>query len=299
MVIYADVLVSFNVLITYILLVAVRVSLKIPTNKWAVIFASVIGGFSSLVIFFDDINIIASVAFKLICACVIVSVAFLPRHIKTFLKIYVVFFLVSSLFGGAVYAIQVTLNPQNILYYNGIIYFDMSISYLVGCVLCVYGTFLLADYFITKHNSKGDKCEISVTYNDNIVTLSALVDTGNTLTDGMSGKPVIVIELSAVSPLFSREEFMFFKSNDYSNIPESMSKTIRLIPCKAVTGESLLLAFQPDLVKIKMGENSYITSFCTVAVTSAQLSQGTYRALINNSIFETVKEEKNNDKVYF
>ncbi len=226
------------------------------------------------------------------------GIAFLPKSLKIFIKNIFAFFGVSLLFGGAIYALEITLHPENIMFYNGIVYFDMSISYLVACVLVIYGIFLLADYLITKHNAKGGKCHIEITYNNSSVNITALIDTGNTLTDGMTGKPVIIAELSAVSPLFTREELMFFKSGDFENIPESLNKSFRLIPCKTVTGTSILKAFIPTFVKIKDEKNSCKINFCTVALTDKDLSQGDYRALLNNKIFENVKEAKNDEKIY-
>ncbi len=298
MTIYADVLVALNFLLTYILLVAVRLFFKIPTNKWALVTSCFFGGLSSLIIFWDNISIAVSVAYKLICAGVIVAIAFLPKNIKVFIKTYLGFFLVSFLFGGGVYAIQLTLHPKNILYYNGIVYFDMSISYLVGCVLCIYGVFLLGDFLLTKHSLKDCKCLVEITYNNACVTFPAIVDTGNSLRDGLSGRPVIVAELSAVAPVFERGEMLFFKNQDYSNIPKILAKKFRLVPCSAVTGESLLPSFIPDFVKITTARGVYKTDFCTIGVVNKPLSSGEYKGLINNSIFENGKEEKANEKIY-
>ncbi len=298
MTVYADVLVALNTMLTYILIVASRVICKIPTNKWAVAVSSVVGGFSSLVIFYEDASVFFSVFYKITTGAVIVFLAFLPWKLKKFIKVFLSFFCVSFLFGGAMYAIEFTVNPGNIMYCNGTVYFDMSISYLVGCILSIYGVFVLADYLITKQNIKCGKCELEITYRNTTVKMTALVDTGNSLVDGMSGKPVIVAELKAASPLFSREEMLFFKTDSYENVPESLNKTIRLIPCKAITGETLLRAFVPSCVKIKTEKNAYTTSFCTVAVINSELSQGEYRALLNNIIFENVREEKKDDKIF-
>lgn len=298
MTIYADVLVALNILITYILIVAVRVFTKIPTNKWAVLFASLVGGFSSLIIFLDNINLFISLAYKLVSAGVIVGIGFLPKNMKICFKAYIGFFLMSFLFGGGVYALQITLKPQNILYYNGIVYFDMSISYLVGCVLSLYGVFLIGDYLIKNHTLKDSKCLLEITYRNSSVTISALIDTGNSLQDGLSGRPVIVTELSAIAPLFEREELLFFKNQNYENVPKSLYKYFRLVPCSAVTGESLLPSFIPSCVKITTENSVCETDFCTIGVANKNLSSGEYKALINSSILENVKEEKNNDKVY-
>lgn len=298
MIIYVDVLVALNTLITYILLVAERVILKIPTNKWAIMFSSLIGGFASLVILCDDGGIVLSCIYKLLTGVLISGIGFLPKTLKAFLKAYLSFVGISFLFGGAIYALEITSHPKNIFFCNGNVYFDMSISYLVGCVLCVYGVFLLSDYLITKHSVKGGKCQLEITFNNNSVSLIALIDTGNTLTDGLSGRPVIVAEISAISSLFTREELLFLKGENFENVPESMNKKFRLIPCRVVTGDSLLKAFLPSEVKIRNGEKYYTTSFCTVALMEGSLSTGEYRALLNNNIFENGREEKKYDKIY-
>ncbi len=298
LVIYADVLVALNVLLTYILLVAVRIFLKIPTNKWAMVIGCFVGGASALIIFWEDINIVLSLIYKLFCAGVIVAIAFLPRNVKVFLKAYTGFFLVSFIFGGGVYALQITLKPENILYYNGVVYFDMSITYLVGCVLVVYGVFLIGDYLLTRHSLKDSKCLLEITYNNLSVTLPAIVDTGNSLRDGLSGRPVIVAELSSVAPIFEREEMLFFKNQDYNNIPKSLVKKIRLVPCSGVNGESLLPSFTPDYVRITTKKGVYKTDFCTVGVVNKALSSGEYKGLVNINILENGKEEKRDEKTY-
>lgn len=297
MVIYADVLVALNILITYILIVAVRLSCKIPTNKWAVMVASVIGGFSALIIFWENMNIALSLLYKIATAGLIVGIGFLPKNVKNLIKTYTGFFLVSFLFGGAVYALQIAFKPRNILYYNGIVYFDMSISYLVGCVLSVYGVFLIGNYIITRHSLKDCKCLLEVTYNNLSITIPAIVDTGNSLQDGLSGRPVIVAELSAIAPVFSRAELLFFKNQDYKNVPEGLHKFFRLVPCSGVTGEGLLPSFVPQLVKVTTEKGSFKTTLCTIGVVNRALSSGEYKALVNNNIFEIGREE-NNEKAY-
>ncbi len=298
MTVYADVLIALNILLTYILIVASRVLCKIPTNKWAVMVASVVGGFSSVIIFYENGGSAFSLIYKIITGAVVVSVGFLPKTIKIFFKVFLAFIGVSLLFGGSMYALEITLHPKNIMFYNGTVYFNMSIAYLVGCVLVIYGMFLVADYLITKQNNKSGKCQLEITYNDATVTLTAFIDTGNTLTDGVSGRPVIIAEISAVLPLFSREEIIFFKSASFENVPESLNRNFRLIPCKSVTGKSVLKAFLPTVVKIKDKEKIYETSFCAIALTGNQLSQGEYKALLNNNIFENVKEEKSDGEIY-
>ena len=297
MTVYADVLVALNILLTYILIVATRVLCKVATNKWAVLLSSVIGGICSLVIFYEKGGIVFSLLYKIITGSFIVGIAFLPKSLKIFIKEILAFFGTSLLFAGGIFALEITFHPRNIMFYNGTVYFDMSIAYLIACVLVIYGIFLLADYLITKHNGKIGKCQLEITYNEISVNMTAFIDTGNTLTDGMTGKPVIIAELSSLSPLFSREEIMFFKSGDFENVPEALRKSFRIIPCRTVVESSLLKAFVPEFVMIKDGNNIYKNNFCIVAITENELSRGEYKALINEAIFQNVKEEKCDEKL--
>lgn len=292
--VYADVLVALNTVITYIFIVCTRLMCKIPTNKIAVAVASFIGGFSAVVIFFDGIGLFFSVCYKVLTACLIVSAAFLPRTPKGFFKPLLSFSAVSFLFGGAIYALEITFNPNGIYYYNGTVYFDMSLTYLVGCTFAVYGIFLLANFLIGRKMSDGGKCELKIIFRNCEVTLCALIDTGNTLTESMSGRPVCVAELSAVAPLLSFEECLFFKKGIYDDIPTDFKKRVRLVPCKYVSGESLLASFIPDKIVVKKDNYTVETDFCAIAVTNKELSAGEYRALLNNDIFENNRKEFEN-----
>ena len=84
MTVYADVLVGLNIVITYLIIVSVRLICKRATNKWGVGIASLIGGFSSLIIFYEDIPLLVSVIYKLLVAGLITGVGFLPRSVRGF-----------------------------------------------------------------------------------------------------------------------------------------------------------------------------------------------------------------------
>ena len=285
MTVYADVLVALNTLLTYIIIIGSRVLCGMPSNKWRVAIASFFGGLSSLVIFYDGASVAFSAIYKIITASVIILVAFVPHSIKVFFKGFFAFLGISLLFGGAVYCIEIMLKPHNVIYTNGTVYFDMSISYLVGCVLSVYGVFLIGDYLIKKQSARQGKCLLEITYNHKVTEVTAFIDTGNSLTDGVSARPVIVAELKAVSPLLTRDELLFFKNESYENMPKDLNKKIRLIPCNTVAGDGLLKGFVPDCVKIKNPQGSSPAPPCVVAVTARQLSAGDYTALVNNNIF--------------
>lgn len=299
MTVYADVLVSINILITYIFLVCTRVICKTATNKFFVAIGSFVGGFSSLIIFADIKYQALSFLVKLLIGAVIVGVSFLPRSIRGFLRLFLGFFTVSVIFGGVMYFLEITVDPEKIIYYNGTVYFDMSITYLVGSVLVIYGIFLLLQYVLDKKVSNEIKCEMKIVFRNTQVTLSAIIDTGNSLTDGLTGRPVAVAELSAVAPLFDYKEIDFLKKGDYLSIPETLKKYIRVVPCGAVTGDGVLLGIIPEKVEVKTKSKVYINDYCVIGVINKSLSDGEYKVLINEKILENSREEKHIESYVF
>lgn len=284
--VYADVLVCLNILITYIFIVCVRVTVNMPSNKWGVCIGSVVGGLSSLVIFAGEVGVLFSVMYKLLTAAIIVFVSFIPDSVRKFIKALVCFFGVSILFGGAMYFVEVTFNPESIMYLNGTVYFDMDIKYLVGCTFVIYGVFLGADVFLQRRACKNEIYSVAITFRGVTVNLQGYVDTGNNLTDGLTGRKVLVGELKGLSPLFDYKEIDFFKNGNYDNMPCTMKGKVRLIPCKTVGDATLLPAFTPDRAEIKLNERKVNLRGFSVAIVNKDLGNGEYNILLHKAIYD-------------
>lgn len=284
LVIYADVLVCLNVLITYLFLVADRVFTHLPTSRWGVIVASVVGGLSALVVLLGDKGVLFSILFRVVASCLIVLAAFLPRSTRCFLKAYGGFMAISFLFGGAMFFVELTLRPEKIAYINGTVYFDMSLRYLVCCTFVIYGVFMAADYFLSRNIARNEIFGVEITLRNATVILRGFVDTGNNLTEALTGRMVFVAQLNSVAPLFTCEECTFLKRAELSAVPESLGTVIRYIPCKTVGENALLPAFTPKRVIVKWnGKETEVNNVC-IAVTDKALSQGEYEILLNKNI---------------
>ncbi len=284
MTVYADVLVGVNIIITYILTVSVRLICKTATSKWGVALASLMGGFSSLIIFYEDMPLLLSVLYKLVVAGLITGVAFMPRSIRGFFKVFAGFFAVSFLFGGVMYAVELTFKPKNILYMNGTVYFDMSITYLVGSVLLIYAVFTVVNFLLTKHAVRNKLYDVKITFRNTEVTLRGFVDTGNNLKYGVSARPVIIGELSALAPLFSFDELKAIKSGMYRDIPKSLVGKIHLVPCQTLSGDGFLPAVIPEKVEIKAGnKGTDNVKFC-LALSNKRLSDGEYNVILHSCV---------------
>ena len=106
------------------------------------------------------------------------------------------------------------------------------------------------------------------------VNFAAKVDTCNSLREPFSNLPVIVASEEVLKPILPQDFWPFIKGNEMQNFEDFK---IRFIPFQTVSGEGLLPAFKPDVVKIKndFEKEAYI-AVCSKEV----LPDGTF-SLIN------------------
>jgi stage II sporulation protein GA (sporulation sigma-E factor processing peptidase) len=259
---------------------------RLPTSKWGVAVGSVVGGLSSLIILAEDSFAVFSAFLKIFVSVIIVYFSFFPDRIKKFLKVYFSFISISALFGGIVFFLELTFFKKRILYFNGTIYFDISIKFLLGCIFVIYGIFMFLNYFLERRANKTDLYDVSVSFRDVTVKLTGCIDNCNNLTDVLTGRDVICGELKAVSSFFSFEEINFFKKQDLIVVPESLNKVLRFVPCKTVSGDSLMPVFTPDKVEITVnGKVRQIKNVC-IGIVNKSFADGEYSLLLNKNILE-------------
>ena len=286
-VIYLDVLVAVNIFITYILLVSVRVILKNDTNKFGLVLASFIGGMSSLIIFYEEIPIWLSVLYKTIVGILISGSAFIPKTKKMFFKTTFTFFFVNFIFGGLMYFAEITFNMSNVIYMNGIVYFDISVVFLVSVTLISYGVLLVGDYFLKRRASEDTLYDVEIYYRNKKIELKAFYDTGNHLSDGLIGKPVVIVGLKSLKNFFDLDEFEYLSKGLITDeVPETLKREIRVIPCSSVVGSNILKGFTPQKMIIKNKSIQFETTHLILAVTNEELSNGEYDCILNSMIFE-------------
>ena len=106
------------------------------------------------------------------------------------------------------------------------------------------------------------------------VNFAAKVDTCNSLREPFSNLPVIVASEEVLKPVLPQDFQFLIKGNEMQNFE---GFKIRFIPFQTVSGEGLLPAFKPDVVKIKndFEKEAYI-AVCSKEV----LPDGTF-SLIN------------------
>ena len=137
---------------------------------------------------------------------------------------------------------------------------------------------------ITSKRRNTSENSVNIKFEDKNVTLSALTDSGNLLTEPISGSPVILTEYKKISCLLPQELTPFFESGDISNltsVPTPYAVKVRMIPASGIGGDKMLLGFMPDEVTI-----GQIKKKACVAVLNDRRSFDSSDALVPSSLLE-------------
>lgn len=282
-VIYIDVLVIINIYVGFFLVNATGRLLGEPACKWRIAVGSILSGLFATIILLD-LNIIELLALRIAMALIITAVVFHHGRLWRWLKSCGVFVIVSCLFGGVMYAVSGLAEGSGLTVKNGVCYIGISTVTLVIYTIIAYCVILLFDNMMKRRTPRNELCRVTVTFNDKSIEVTGLIDTGNKLVDIFSGTPVIICELERLRTLLPLTLYSYLKhkgstdsSNDDVTDYVKFASTIRVIPTRAVSGESSLMAFKPQRVQV----DSIVKSML-IAVVDRQLSDGSYRAIVPN-----------------
>lgn len=250
------------------------------------------GGIFSLIIFIENITPFLNIIIKISSLSLLVIIGFEIKSLKSFFKCFGAFFLSNFIFAGIMLAINTMLLPNASIYKNGIVYFDLNILTLTVISLICYISIEIISKFT--RSKTPEKCiyDIEIFYENLSVKSKALFDSGNTLTDCFSGRPVIIAEYS----LFKK----ILENHDVSDM-----KNFRLIPYSTIRNGGALPAFMADKVTISIYDQEFDVEKVYIAVTENKIISGGFSALIGMPFFDlidnkitkpTSERRMNNDK---
>lgn len=271
-VVYIDILFIINFVMDYIVLSCGGAIFKIQRRHRYIVIAATVGAVYACAIFFTDIGILYSAAAKSAVGAVMVYIAYLPPNIRTFFRYLLCFLGTSVLFAGALFmffCLSGTGSRVGAIVKNGVTYFNVPLVYLSAATLAAYVLIRLYLKYSDKSRQR-QFYDIQICLDGCSVIVRALVDTGNSLTEPTTGKPVIIAEKSSLSGL---SEDIYSKSKMF------------IIPfCALGTDSGAVLGFAPDYVRI-INERRYIKDVIIGIYNGTLCASSDYRALINPEIF--------------
>lgn len=268
--VYADSLVLLNTAVDYLLLLAAGKLCALPLRRGRMALGALWGGAYALLSVLWP-QYFALVTVKLFAGALAVVVAFgfdrrTPRALAAF-------YAVAAAFAGAVYA-AASLAGREV---GPGLYVPVSLRMLaLSFAVCYAAVSLVFRHRGRRAERKVDAVEIA--WNGRSVAVAALEDTGNELTDPISGDAVLVAAAEELAPLFDDPGFLFDPDPLAALEASDAGARFRLLPCGGVAAErALLLCFRPDAVRVEGRERRDLL----VAVSPHALSpDGEYQAII-------------------
>ena len=252
-VVYVDILIGVNFIVNYFLILITSKFLCLKLEKIRLILGEILSGLFSLYIFLPDLPIYISFFVKILMASIIVLVVFRIKSLKVFLKGVICFYSVSFLFSGIMFFLWYSFTPKGMVINNGVVYFNISPTVLIASTLIAYFTIEFLSRILEKRENKNLTYDVFLKIGSNAFNFKAKLDTCNNLKEPFSDLPVIVVSKDI---FFIKRELNSFFEDDFLNyLRKSLNLKIRFIPFQTVSGEGILPAFKPDILKINNGEN--------------------------------------------
>ena len=257
-IIYLDTLFLMNAILDYFALLCTAILSGAQTHRLRIAVAGIVGGIYACLCVMPDWIWLISPAVKLSAGILMCVIAFgSERHLFVCCA---VFFLISAVFGGLFTALGLAC--------QGHIYIPIDFKVLVLTFAGSYALLKLMYQYIPKTH-KQEYGEVEVQMNGKTAFFVALHDTGNELSDPISGLPVIICDASIMQELLPQLNWADYKNDPLNLLNTSQPISFRLIPYKTISGTGMLVGFKPDQVKI----NNHEENMC-IAISSTSFSSG-------------------------
>lgn len=282
--VYIDVLIGVNIIINYFILLAVSKYSKISPKQCRMILGSVFGAVCSLVIFLPNLGFILNSLLKLVISVIIVFFAFGFHNLKTLFKNIALFYFISFCFCGVMLFIWFIATPKGLVVNNSVVYFNISPLIMIVTTLVSYIVIRVCNRLMGKKQNNIEICKIKLINNNSFCEFYGKIDTGNTLCEPFSQRPVMVVNEDAIKDIAEDE---FSKLLDINTTTSTVKNKYRVIPFSAVGGSGVLPAFSPSEVYIN---GIFCKQKIYVAVCKNNILCGEIKAMVNPEIIEFVKE---------
>ena len=199
-VIYVDTLFLLNAIVDYLLLLCSARLAGERLSRLRFALGALLGGLYAVALFLPGFGFLGRPLCRLSAAVLMVLTAF--GGCRRLLRQVVIFFLLSCAFGGGVLAIGL-LGGRGLSLGGGVLYSSMDLKIVLLSAAGCYAVITLIFRGAGRHTAASrELLPARLSLRERQVELTALVDTGNTLTDPVSGRPVMVAEGETLSPLF-------------------------------------------------------------------------------------------------
>lgn len=196
-VVYIDLLFFVNLTANYLLLLGAGRLSGAVLKRWRIALGATVGALYAVLLFVPGLAWLGAWPCKLLSGVLMPLSAYGGE--RGLLRITLLFFGASAALAGLVLAVEL-LGGAGLTLQNGVLYSDFDLRLLILLFIACY--FFMSLFFrrIGGH-SRRELIELRIVMMERTVVLTALLDSGHTLTDPATNLPVVVVNAACITPL--------------------------------------------------------------------------------------------------
>ncbi len=245
-VVYIDLLFLLNLIANYLLLLAAGRMAGATLIRWRITLGAGLGALYAAFIFLPKLVWLAHWPCKLALGVLMAAVAYGgERHL---LRVTVLFFGASAALAGAVLGLEL-LGSISLTLEHGVFYTPLDIRLLLLIFVACY--FILSLFFRRTGQHRRELTRLKIIFDTGTADLTALRDTGHTLTDPVDNRPVVVVCWQALIGVLPSWADPSDPIQSVERCHAAGSRQARLVPYRAVGVEcGMLLALRAQQVTV-------------------------------------------------
>ncbi|HAQ39815.1 MAG TPA: hypothetical protein DCM73_02575 [Clostridiales bacterium] len=291
MVYYVEYVFAENFLIDFILLFITGKLIKRIIVYKRLVASSLIGAMYVVLVAYVGKDFMTYFIVKFSVSVLMIMVAFDSKGILTNIRVILCFYITSLIMVGIISA----------LYY--LTYDRVTVN---AIVISLFAGYIALHFFFKEIRARiernGYMRTVTISIGGKSKPLRAFIDTGNELTDPMTGKPVMVVNIESIRDMLGEVlygniiDFYKDKDGNYETLlNENNNLNLKIIRYNTISSkDEMMVCVTPDEIEIKSNDSSIVTDGAVIGIYPKKISRKEdYDALLFNKILEWEKERNN------
>lgn len=289
---YVEYIFAENFFIDFILLYITGSLIKNKIVYIRLIIAALIGAFYVILIAYFGKEFMTYFIVKVSVSVLMVMVAYDSKGIIKNIKVILCFYIVTLIMVGIVFALYYFTNNK------------LTVNIIIISMFMGFAVLKFLFYEIKLRKEKNNYIRtVTIEINNKTKSFKAFIDTGNELTDPITGKPVIVVNIESLGDVLgeniTKEILEFYKNEGKSYeslfLKNNYKFNLRVIKYNTISNkDELMICIVPDNITIFGNDKNIIKADAVIGIYPQKISQKEdYDALLFKKLLDWECEIEN------
>lgn len=268
---YVEYIFAENFLIDFILLYITGNLIKKEIIYKRLILAALIGAIYVILIAYIGKAFMTYFVVKISVSILMIMVAYDSKGIIKNIKVILCFYIVTLIMVGIVFALYSFTNSK------------LTVDIIIISIFMGFAVLKFLFYEIKLRKEKNNYIRtVTIEINDKTKSFRAFIDTGNELTDPITGKPVIVVNIESLGDILGEDitkeilEFYKCEGKNYENLflEKNYKLKLRVIRYNTISNkDELMICIIPDNITISGNDKNITKADAVIGIYPQKINQ--------------------------